>query len=167
MSNDSKVSTDIVHFDGRPPKRGVGAIEQGSDSDGDIPSKLAEMFEAQNNTIAETNAKLQADVIANVKNLVDQRVSKVELAHQELVTKVDTLEHSQLGFAAELGKSKMPRINLLPISAWLAVKGLRGRKLSLTNLTAPQTLSFTTFYSEGGLAGRGVQGPGALAHFCL
>ena len=96
-------SSAVVHFDGRPSKRGVGAIDHGSDSDGDIPSKLAEMFAAQNTTIAETNAKLQADVSAGVTKLVEKRVSKVEHAHQELATKVDTLENSQLGLAAEVG----------------------------------------------------------------
>ena len=102
-STSNNAALAVLHFDGRPPKRGVGAIEPASDSDGDIPSKLAEMFATQNTTIAETNAKLQADVLAGVIKMVDKRVSKVEHAHHELENKVDSLEGSHLGLAAEVG----------------------------------------------------------------
>ena len=101
----------VVHFDGRTTsgdtraaKRGVGAMEQASDSDGDIPSKLAGMFAAQNVANAATAAKLQQDVLAGVQELVDKKIEKVQKQQNQLAEKVDGLEQDHLGLAAQVGE---------------------------------------------------------------
>ena len=58
----------------------------------------------------------------------DARIFRVKVEHTEdLAIKVDTLEHSQLGLASEVGKLKEAQEKMQQTTAWLAAKQLRGR----------------------------------------